>query len=189
PFSCLRPPVSTPSPYTTLFRSSSRTPSDSSTSAEPLELEAARLPCLTTTAPAPAIATADIDEMLTVLARSPPVPTMSTMRPATESGSACSYMVVTRPSTSSTVSPLARNATAKPAIRPALAAPDRISLIAQAAVSRSRSRPSTSVPMMCDQVWAFDGIDSGRSRERTHTPDQVDDDFGQGDRVDRMRDD
>ena len=60
---------------------SSTTPSASSTSAAPQAEDAARLPCLTTRAPAAAATTAAIVEMLTVLDRSPPEPTMSTAGP------------------------------------------------------------------------------------------------------------
>ena len=41
------------------------------------------MPCLTTRAPVPATTIADIVEMLTVLARSPPVPQVSTAGPST----------------------------------------------------------------------------------------------------------
>ena len=53
------------------------TPSASSTSAAPHADDAARFPCLTIRAPAAAATIAPIVEMLTVLARSPPVPTRS----------------------------------------------------------------------------------------------------------------
>jgi len=56
-----------------------RTPSASSMSAPPLADDAARLPCLTTGTPAAATTIAAIVEMFTVLAPSPPVPTMSTV--------------------------------------------------------------------------------------------------------------
>lgn len=80
-------------------------PSFSRTSEEPLAEDEARLPCLTTFAPVPAITMADIVEMLTVFARSPPVPTMSTAGPGMSSGCACAYIASTRPVISSTVSP------------------------------------------------------------------------------------
>ena len=57
---------------------SSGTPMNSNRSAVPQEDDAARLPCLTTRTPAPATTIAAIVEMLTVWARSPPVPTTST---------------------------------------------------------------------------------------------------------------
>ena len=59
-------------------RRSTTTPSSSSRSAEPQAEEAARLPCLTTRAPVPATTIAAMVEMLTVCARSPPVPQVST---------------------------------------------------------------------------------------------------------------
>ena len=65
------------------------TPSSSSTSAAPHADDAARLPCLTTGTPAAAATTADIEEMLTVWAWSPPVPTTSTARPLTVTRRAC----------------------------------------------------------------------------------------------------
>ena len=48
-------------------------------SAPPLFDDAARLPCLTTGTPAAATTTAAMVDKLTVLARSPPVPTTSTV--------------------------------------------------------------------------------------------------------------
>ena len=81
-------------------------PSASSTSADPEDDEAARLPCLTTVSPAPATTSADIVEMLTVCDRSPPVPTMSTVRPGTVIRTACCSIVSARPVSSVTLSPL-----------------------------------------------------------------------------------
>ena len=60
---------------------SSTTPSASSTSAAPQAEDAARLPCLTTLAPAAAATIAAMVEMLTVFDRSPPEPTTSTAGP------------------------------------------------------------------------------------------------------------
>ena len=85
---------------------SSRMPSSSSTSAEPDDDDAARLPCLTTVMPAPAMTRADIVEMFTVCERSPPVPTMSSVRPGTSMRTACASIVSARPVSSATVSPL-----------------------------------------------------------------------------------
>ena len=75
------------------------------------------MPCLTTGAPAPAATIAAIVEMFTDIDRSPPVPTTSST-PAGDrrAGWRASYIASTSPSTSSMVSPLARSATAKPAI-------------------------------------------------------------------------
>jgi hypothetical protein len=91
-------------------------PRASSTSALPDLEEADLFPCLTTVTPAAAATIAAIVEMFTEKDRSPPVPTTSSTRPATGSGVAWAYIASTRPSISSTVSPLARSATAKPAI-------------------------------------------------------------------------
>ena len=105
--------------------------------------EAERLPCLTTGTPAPAATIAAIVEMFTDIDRSPPVPTMSSTRPVTVSGVAWAYIAATRPSTSSTVSPLARSATANPAICAGVASPARISPIAHAVWSAVRSARAT----------------------------------------------
>ena len=131
---------------------SSRMPSASSTSAEPAIEEADRLPCLTTRAPAPAATSAAMVEMFTDIERSPPVPTTSRSRPGTEIGVARSYIASTRPVTSSMVSPLARSATAKPAICTGVAAPSRISPIAQAVCPAWRSSPATSAVRTSGQV-------------------------------------
>ncbi len=150
-------PASTATSATRRGVSSRLTPSSPSTSEAPLALEAARLPCLTTVAPVPATTMADIVEMLTVLARSPPVPTMSTVGPGTSMRLACSYMVRTRPAISSTVSPLARRATAKPAICTSVASPRMMRSMAQAASSVVRSRPAISVLSTSGQVCAAAG--------------------------------
>ena len=123
---------------------SSRMPRASSTSADPDCDEAERLPCLTTRAPAPAATIAAIVEMLTDIERSPPVPTTSSSRPGTSIGVACAYIAATSPVSSSTVSPLARSDTAKPAICAGVASPERISPIAQVAWSVVRSVRATS---------------------------------------------
>ena len=130
------------SPATSATRAgvrSRRMPSASRTSAEPDSDDAERLPCLTTVAPAPAATIAAMVEMLTDIDRSPPVPTTSSSRPGTEIGLAAASIASARPVTSSMVSPLARSATAKPAICTGVASPARISLIAQAAWVAVRS--------------------------------------------------
>ena len=62
-------------------------------------------------------------------------------RPGTSMVLACSYMARTRPVISSTVSPLARSATAKPAICTSVASPLMMRSIAQAVSSALRSSP------------------------------------------------
>ena len=64
-------------PVTTSAGASRRTPRASSTSADPTEDDAARLPCLATGTPHPATAKAAIVETLTLCSWSPPVPTTS----------------------------------------------------------------------------------------------------------------
>jgi hypothetical protein len=132
---------------------SSRMPSASSTSAEPAWLEADRLPCLTTRAPAPAATIAAMVEMFTLIDRSPPVPTTSSDRPGMVSRVATSYIASSRPVTSSIVSPLLRRATAKPAIWAGVAAPASTSPIAQAVWSLVRSRRWTRAPRTSPQLW------------------------------------
>ena len=95
---------------------------------------------------------AAIVEMLTDMERSAPVPTTSSSRPSTEIGVACSAIASTRPPTSSTVSPLARSETAKPAIWAGVASPERISPIAHAVWSLVRSVRATSAPRTSGQV-------------------------------------
>ncbi len=139
-------PASVPTRATSSADRSRRMPSCSSTSALPALLEAERLPCLTTGTPAPAATIAAIVEMFTEKDRSPPVPTTSSTRPGTTSGVACSYIASTSPWSSSTVSPLARSATANPAICTGVARPERISPIAHAVCSEVRSVRPTSDP-------------------------------------------
>ena len=122
---------------------SRRTPSSSRTSAEPHALDAARLPCLTTRRPAPATTSAAMVEMFTVLARSPPVPTTSTVGPGTSMRTAWASIASTRPVSSSTVSPLARSPTTKPATCTGVLSPLMMRSIAHAvSVARSGSRAS-----------------------------------------------
>src|SRR5690606_4210159 len=131
---------------------SSLMPRCSSTSAAPHEEEAARLPCLTTRAPAAAATMAAIVDTFTVWARSPPVPTTSTTGPSTCSGVARSSIVRARPVTSATVSPLARSATTQAEIWAGVAVPDMISRIAHAVSSAVRCSPDRSAESMAGQV-------------------------------------
>ena len=118
------------------------TPRASSTSAEPDDDDAARLPCLTSRTPAAAATIEDIVEMLTVWARSPPVPTMSRLGPGTSMRRACASICSARPRISSTLSPLARSPMRKPATWEGVASPPMIWAMAHSAVGRSRSRPA-----------------------------------------------
>ncbi len=109
----------------------SATPSASRQSAVPERELAARLPCLITRAPAPAAVIPAIVEMLTVAARSPPVPTMSTPWRSRSMGVALARVTSSRVANSAGDSPLARSSTEKAAIWAAVASPDRIRPIAQ----------------------------------------------------------
>ena len=125
---------------------SMRTPSASSTSAEPHREDIARLPCLAIGTPAAAATSAADVEMLKVSEPSPPVPQVST-RPSRDgvAGVACARMARAQPAISSGVSPFMRSATAKAEIWAGPASPAITCIIAACAASEVRSRPSTSV--------------------------------------------
>ena len=110
---------------------SSCTPRTSSTSAEPDLDDDARLPCLTTRAPAPAQTRAAIVEMFTLESRSPPVPTMSRAGPGTEMRRAWATMASARPFSSDTLSPLVRRAMRNPAITASGTSPSMMVSMAQ----------------------------------------------------------
>ena len=93
---------------------SMRTPSASSTSAEPERLVAERLPCLATAQPAAAAMSAAVVETLNV-ERPPPVPAVSTRSVRlVATGVANERIVRARPASSSTVSPFVRSAIEQP---------------------------------------------------------------------------
>ena len=121
-----------------------RTPSASSRSADPQCEEAARLPCLATTAPAPAATMAASVEMLKVSERSPPVPHVSTTGSAHRTGCAISSAVRDSPSISSTVSPLVRRAIRNPPTWAGVAFPSMIASMARAACSVESDCPPVS---------------------------------------------
>ena len=121
--------------------SSSLTPSRSSTSADPLLLEAERLPCLTTFTPAAATTRAAAVEMLNVPRTSPPVPQVSstTQSASHPTGTLFSRMTVAAPTSSSTVVPLAASPTSSPPICASDASPDMMRSNASRASARVRS--------------------------------------------------
>src|SRR4051794_6841162 len=133
---------------------STTTPSSSSRSAEPQAEDAARLPCLTTGTPAPATTSAAIVEMLTVCARSPPVPQVSTTRPGTLTCAASASIASTNPATSSGVSPLARSATTNAATCTGVASPVMTSRIAHSVSAAASASPRSSVASRPGQVCA-----------------------------------
>src|SRR5690349_16414294 len=124
---------------------SMRTSSASSTSAEPDRPVALRLPCLATAQPAPAAISAAVVETLNV-GRPPPVPavSISSLSRPVWTGVANARIVVARPTSSSTVSPLVRSATSTPAVSTSEALPAMISASTAAVSSASRSRRDAS---------------------------------------------
>ncbi len=93
-------------------------------------------------------------EMLTVWARSPPVPTTSTQSPGTSIRTACSSIPAASPASSSTVSPLDRSATRKPATWTGLASPSMTWPMAHSASARDRSCPAISAVRTCGQLFS-----------------------------------
>src|SRR3954447_5913732 len=118
-----------------------RTPSASSTSAEPLRPVAERLPCLATAHPCPAAISAAVVDTLNV-GRPPPVPavSISSSSRSLATGVANARIVVARPTSSSIVSPLVRSATSTPAVSISDALPAMISASTSAVCSDVRSR-------------------------------------------------
>src|SRR4051794_27614421 len=119
-------------------RRSMRTPSASRTSAEPDRPVAERLPCLATAQPWPAAIRAAVVDTLKV-GLPPPVPAVSirSSRPAS-TGVANARIVVARPTSSSTVSPLVRRATRMPEVSISDALPAMISARTAAVWSAER---------------------------------------------------
>src|SRR5690242_4757092 len=123
---------------------SMRTPSASSTSADPDSPVAERLPCLATAQPAPAAISAAVVDTLNV-GRPPPVPAVSMRSPRlVRTGLASRRIVVARPTSSSTVSPLVRSAISTAAVCTSEALPSMISASTAAVSSALRSRREAS---------------------------------------------
>src|SRR5690349_11132069 len=118
---------------------SMRTPSASSTSAEPERPVAERLPCLATAQPWPAAISAAVVDTLKV-GLPPPVPAVSmrSSRPVV-TGVAKARIVVARPTSSSIVSPLVRSAIRMPDVSTSEALPAMISARTAAVWSALRS--------------------------------------------------
>ncbi len=102
---------------------------------------------------------ADIVEMLTVLARSPPVPQVSTAGPSTVNRDATASIARTSPVTSSGASPLARSATTNPATSTGVASPSITCCIAQAVSAALRSAPPSRALSSPGQVGAGAPVD------------------------------
>ena len=138
-------PTSSMQAATSAGARSIRTPSASSTSADPHRDETARLPCLAITAPAAAATSAADVEMLNVSEPSPPVPHVSTRSECVGvAGVTWARIARAQPAISSGVSPFILSATRNAAIWAGEASPDITCIIATCASSPERSRPSTS---------------------------------------------
>ncbi len=144
------------------------TPSDSSTSAEPVRLETARLPCLATATPHEATTIATVVEMLIVPALSPPVPQVSSSGERFACSGGTRWRIASaNPPISSVVSPFMRSATASPAIWEGVASPASTCSIVARASSRERFSWATA-RAMADWITAgyssAGGTGSGSSR-------------------------
>src|SRR6202165_4182112 len=127
-----------------------RMPSASSTSAEPQREVNERLPCLGTTAPAPAATSAGAAGVLKVGTVPPPVPQVSTRYGAADSTrTIASRSARAAPATSSAVSPFARNPMSSPPICAGVASP-RITI------------PNTSAVRLSDCDWRLASAASAR---------------------------
>ena len=160
---CLKPGWKAPananvmptSPSTSATRSagSDRSrPRAASTSDDPDDELAARLPCLITGTPDAAATTDAMVDTFTVPNRSPPVPTMSSAIGSTGSGTACSSTASRKPTISSTVSPFTRSAMRNPASCAWVTVPVMTCSMHHAASDTLRSSPSSSEEMMVGQV-------------------------------------
>jgi hypothetical protein len=137
---------------------SMRTPSASSTSAEPLRELAARFPCLATRAPAAAATIAAAVEILNVPDPSPPVPHVSTMCsgrswPSAKTGAACRRIAVANPTSSATCTGRRFSASSSRTISCVSTRPHSSSSIVSSASARVKTCPpsirSTSVVILC----------------------------------------
>ena len=122
-----------------------RTPSASSTSAEPEREVIARLPCLATGTPAAATTRAAVVEMLNVPLRSPPVPTTSIAPAGASTRRTRSRIAAVKPASSAVVSPRIRRATSRAASWAGVASPSMTAPIAPRAASIDRLPPSMTV--------------------------------------------
>ncbi len=145
------------------------TPRASSTSAVPTDDEAARLPCLHTGTPEPAVMKAASVVTLMLASRSPPVPTRSTTTPPPGSsgqGTAAATMARASPVTSSAVSPLACSRTRKAPTCTGVASPARTTpsaSSASAAVSDSRRDSRARISGQLSPTTGPDRARPGRS--------------------------
>ena len=149
---------------------SMRAPSASSTSAEPDELVAERLPCLATAQPAPAAISAAVVETLNVR-RPPPVPAVSSRSSrAVGTCAASSRIVRARPASSATVSPFVRSAIRKPAIWTSETSPLMICASTSADCSALRSVPEASASIARVRISFAISANPGSSRAGPFPP-------------------
>src|SRR4051794_29235661 len=145
-----------------------RTPSASSTSAEPDRPVAERLPCLATAHPAPAAISAAVVETLNV-GRPPPVPAVSIRSSRlVRTGLASRRIVVARPTSSSTVSPLVRSAISTAAVCTSEALPCMISASTSAVCSVLRSRREASASIASVRMSAKEVLQQPLAVRREH---------------------
>src|SRR5438105_11869806 len=164
---------------------SMRTPSASRTSALPHALVAARLPCFATRPPAAATTIADTVEILKLLERSPPVPTISIASALTVTRTTTSRSAAAHPAISSTVSPRMCSAASSAPSCAGVASPAMTDVIAACASSRVRVRPAATIPSASrastevlqhahavrghDRLWMeLDGLERQRPVAQTH---------------------
>ena len=127
-----------------------RTPSASSTSAEPHLDVNDRLPCLATTAPAPAATNAAAVEILKVETTPPPVPQVSTRcAPFASTRTIASRSARAAPATSSGVSPFTRNPISRAAIWAGVASPRITTPNASVVCGSLRDRRSARAAIAC----------------------------------------
>ena len=144
-------PVSLNTDATCSASRSSRIPSASSISEEPVFPEADRLPCFKTGTPAAAVRIEAMLEMFTVPIKSPPVPTMSTAWFPVSSLRLLESIASTRPEISSSDSPFWRKPISSATIKPSSVFPAMILSNAQVASALLRSAPSANLLSNCGQ--------------------------------------
>src|SRR3954454_12728266 len=145
-----------------------RTPKASRTSAEPESPVAERFPCLATAQPAPAAISAAVVETLNV-GRPPPVPAVSIrFSRLVRTGLASRRIVVARPTSSSTVSPLVRSAISTAAVCTSEALPCMISASTSAVCSVLRSRREASASIASVRMSAKEVLQQPLAVRREH---------------------
>src|SRR2546421_1441225 len=142
-----------------------RTPSASSTSAEPHLDVNDRLPCLATTAPAPAATNAAAVEILKVETAPPPVPQVSTRCvPVASTRTIASRSARAAPATSSGVSPFTRKPINRAAIWTGVASPRITAANTSVAWGSLKDRRAAGGAIACSSGGGAGGGDGGTGR-------------------------